>query len=395
MKHQFLYIIPLLVFFACKKPAIPHTENTPPAIPWTDSSSKHPMNTQFKELLEKYRQKGLPGISLLVHDKNGTWVGSTGMADITKKVPYLPGHVSKIASITKLMVGTLVFKLIEDSVNSGLGYLSLNQPITKWIPSRITDHIPNGNKITLGQCMKHETGVPDVIEENKFYLAVLNNPNKQWKAEELLEFIYDKDPIFSPGDTAIYSNTNTTLVAMVIEYATGKKHADLLRQKIFTPLGMNDTYYQPHDELPPYVVQGYYDLYGNNTIVNVSNLITGSGNGYGGVFSNVLDMFTFIDHLLLKKDLISAKSLEIMNTYGKPDPPNRYGYGIMMKFIERGINAGLGHSGRDVGYSANLFYFPNKEVTHAFCVNYGTDADSELKDVFMQFQEELLNLTLK
>jgi D-alanyl-D-alanine carboxypeptidase len=169
MKKQILYIILLFAFFACRKPAIPHTENTPPSIPWTDTSNKHPMNAQFRDLLEKYRLKGLPGISLLVHDKSGTWVGSTGMADVTKNVPYLPGHVSKIASITKLMVGTLVFKLIEDSVNSGLGYLSLNEPITKWIPSRITDRIPNGKQITLGQCMKHETGVPDLIEQNKFY----------------------------------------------------------------------------------------------------------------------------------------------------------------------------------------------------------------------------------
>jgi len=227
MKKQFFFIIPLIVVFACKKPAIPHTENTPPSIPWADSSSKHPMNNQFKELLEKYRQKGLPGISLLVNEKHGIWVGATGKADITKNVAYLPGHVSTIASITKLMVGTLAFKLIEDPVHSGLGY--------KWIPRKITDRVPNGNKITLGQCMKHETGVPDLIDENKFYLAVLNNPNKEWKAEELLEFIYDKLPDFNPGDTAVYSNTNTTLVSIVIEYATGKKHSDLLRQKIFTP----------------------------------------------------------------------------------------------------------------------------------------------------------------
>jgi D-alanyl-D-alanine carboxypeptidase len=243
--------------------------------------------------------------------------------------------------------------------------------------------------------MKHETGVPDVIEQDKFYLAIVNYPTKNWKAEELLEFIYDQDPVFAPGDTAIYSNTNTTLVSMVIEYATGKKHSDLLHEKILGPLAMSHRYYQPHDQLPPFVVQGYYDLYGNNTIVNVSNLITGSGNGYGGIFSNIFDMYTFIDHLLLKKDLVSQKSLQIMNTFGKPDPPNRYGYGMMMKFIERGIDAGLGHSGRDLGYTANLFYFPNKKVTHAFCINYGTDADSDLKKVFTDFQQELLDLTLK
>ena len=81
-------------------------------------------------------------------------------------------------------------------------------------------------------------------------------------------------------------------------------------------------------------------------------------------------------------------------TYGKADDPNQYGYGIMKKFISRGVNAGYGHSGRDLGYTANLFYFPNKNVTHIFFINYGTDADSDLKEVFNSFQEELLDLTL-
>jgi D-alanyl-D-alanine carboxypeptidase len=84
-----------------------------------------------------------------------------------------------------------------------------------------------------------------------------------------------------------------------------------------------------------------------------------------------------------------------MQTYGKPDFPNQYGYGIMKKFIDRGVNAGIGHSGRELGYTANLFHFPNKGVTHAFLINYGTDSDSRLKTVFNQFQEELLNITLK
>lgn len=395
MKPIILLIITLALFSSCEKSLIEHTNGKPPSIPWTDTSAKHPMNVQFKDLLEKYRSKGMPGISLLVNDKNGTWVGATGKADIIKNIPFEPGTVSKAASITKLMVGSLVFKLMEDSTNSGLGYRSLHLPITTWLPKKITDKLPNGNIITLGQCMKHETGIEDLNELDKFYLAVLNNPNKRWQAEELLEFVYGLDPLFAPSDTAIYSNSNTVLVAMIIEAATGKKHSDLLRSKILSPLEMNNTFYQPHDPTPSYTAQGYFDLYNNNTIVNVSNLITGSGNGFGGMFSNVFDLYTYIDRLLIKKDLLLPKSLQIMETYGKPDFPNEYGYGIMKKYIDRGIDAGIGHSGRDVGYSANMFYFPNKKVTHAFFINYGTDGDSKLKAVFQEFTKELLDMTLK
>jgi hypothetical protein len=70
--------------------------------------------------------------------------------------------------------------------------------------------------------------------------------------------------------------------------------------------------------------------------VNVSNIVTGSGNGYGRIFSDVFVMYDLIDRLLVKKTLISSKSLSVMETYGKPDGTNQYGYGIMKKYNYRG-----------------------------------------------------------
>jgi D-alanyl-D-alanine carboxypeptidase len=395
MKTKYFLFIIAILFTACQKAQIEQTSDQSRPIPWTDSSSQHPKNSAYQSLIEKYNKKGLPGISLLINDQYGTWVGAVGYADIQQKVPFRPGQVAKVASITKLFMGSLMFKLMEDSVNTGLGYKSLYEPVSNWLPEKVTKSLPNGKLITLGQCMNHTTGVPDIIEQDAFYLAVLNNPVKNWEQEELLEYVYKKDPVFTPGDTAIYSNTNTILVSMVMEAATHKKHEDLMKEYLLVPLNLAHTFYQPYDKLPPNTAQGYFDLYNNNTIVNVSNLITGSGNGYGGIFSDIFDMYDFIDRLLIKKTLLTPKSLSIMETYGKPDPPNEYGYGIMKKFISRGIDAGYGHSGRDLGYTANLFYFKNKQVAHAFLINYGTDGDSNLKNVFQDFQEELLDITLE
>jgi len=326
---------------------------------------------------------------MLITDKNGTWVGCAGKADIEHNKPFQINQVSKIASIHKLFLGTLMFKLFEDSVHSGLGYNALQQQITTWLPKDITDHLANANIVTLGQLMKHESGIPDFIESDNFYLNVLNTPQKKWEPIDLVKCVYDKPAVFKPGDTAIYSNTNIILIAMIIDNATGRNHADLLREKILEPLGLNNTYYFPYTDLPNSIAQGYFDLYNNGTIVNVSNLLP------GGMYSNIFDLNVFIKALLVDKTLLSEKSLSIMETFGKADPPNRYGYGIMQKFIERGINAGIGHSGRDLGYSANLFYYPNKEVTQVFVVNYGTDADSHLKQVFVDFENELMDLTLQ
>ena len=179
-----------------------------------------------------------------------------------------------------------------------------------------------------------------------------------------------------------------------MQYATGQKHEDLLRQRILQPLGMSNTYYQPHDILPNSVAQGYFDLYNNNTLINVSNIVTGSGNGYGGIYSNLFDLLKFADQLFIKKTLLKPSSLALMQTYGKQDGSNFYGYGIQKSFLNKGINFGIGHKGRDLGYTANLFYFPNKGVMHIFFVNYGTDANSQLRETFYQFQDELVDLTL-
>lgn len=388
------FIIFLFVISACRKSQIVQTSSIGGNTPWSDSSSRHPKDLRYRTLLAKYRLDGLPGISLLVNDSKGTWVGSIGKADIANNIDFMPGTISKAASITKLFMGVLVFKLMEDSVNTRMGYAALNKKISGWLPDRITDKLPNGKTITLGQCMKHETGIPDVIEEDKFYLAVLNNPNKKWGPEELLEFIYNKQPDFAPGDTAVYSNTNTILVTMVIEAQTGKKHANLLKQYVTIPLGLTNTYYQPHDVLPNSVAQGYFDLYNNHTIVNVSNLVTGSGNGYGGIYSNLFDLFKLSNALFVQRTLLKPSSMAIMQTYGKQDDTNLYGYGIQKSYLTRGADFGIGHKGRDLGYTANLFYFPNKGVTHIFFINYGTDADSDLKDKFRAFVEELLDISL-
>lgn len=108
-------------------------------------------------------------------------------------------------------------------------------------------------------------------------------------------------------------------------------------------------------------------------------------------FSNVYDLQKFIEGVLVKKTVLSDKSLNKMLVFGPPDEVNNYGVGIMKKFNDRGLNFGLGHSGRDLGYSADLFYFPEKQFFTNFFVNYGTDSDSYLKQTFKDFENEVMD----
>ena len=391
-KVVIILLLACVIFQACKKAEVGSTGDCDKTI---NPNPAHPKGPAIQAIINKYIKKGLPGISLMVTNSDGTWVGVGGYSSLEDMVKYKPCHISKVASITKFMVGTLVFKLIEDSVNSHLGYLDLDKPLTTWISKDILKKIENGEESTLRQCLNHSSGIYDIIIDSDFYLGVLNNPNKRWTQEELLKFVYNKPANFKAGDTALYSNTNTLLVSMVIENATGRQHGELMREKLWNPLGMFDTYYQGRENLPSFVAQGYYDLYNKEQLTNVSNIIPGSGNGYGGVFSNVYDLQKFIEGVLVKKTVLSDKSLNYMQTYGPPDEINNYGVGIMKKFNDRGLNYGIGHSGRDLGYSADLFYFPEKKFYTNFFVNYGTDSDSYLRQVFRDFENEIMDEMIK
>lgn len=349
-------------------------------------SFSHPKAATFQAILDAHVAKGLPGISALVRDKDGVWVGASGMADIAQKVKMQPCTVSKAASITKTFIGALSLKLVEE------GRFSLDDPLSKWVPDNILSKVKNARESTIRMCLNHTTGIAEIIEDNAFYLAVLNNPARKWKPTELLEFIYGDAPEYPAGSSQSYSNTNFVFLTMVIEAATGQDHAKLLREKILDPLRLSDTYYYWHEALPPYVAQGYFDLYNNGTIVNVTNYNTGSGNGAGGIYSNVYDLQTFIEALVRNKTLLQPSSLAEMLTFTDPitESNRANGLGIFRDFLERSPNEyAYGHRGRDLGYTADLYWFPEQDITMTYFINYGTDAKSDLKPYFFEFRNAM------
>jgi D-alanyl-D-alanine carboxypeptidase len=373
----------LVVTLSCDPADVGPSDNCTYTSP--PSSAAHPKNAVFQTIIDTYVKKGLPGISALVRDENGTWIGYSGKADVNKNIPFTPCHPSKAASITKFMVATLTFMLQEQ------GKININDPISKYVDADILKNIRNADKVTIKNCLQHTTGFYDVISDSEFYLAVLNNPNKQWHEEELLKYVYNKEASFPPNEGVEYSNTNTIFVSMCLNKVLGYHHTKALHDMIWEPLGMNDTYYQGHDALPNTAAQGYYDLYNNNTIVNVSNLITGSGNGHTGVYSTVLDLQKFMNAYYYDKTLINAASMATMMTFLPEDEQDNLGVGIMQKFKDFSPHLGTGHSGRDLAYSADLFAFPTRNNRlMIFFVNYGTNGESSLREVFREFEKTLM-----
>ncbi|MCB0687040.1 MAG: beta-lactamase family protein [Saprospiraceae bacterium] len=391
MRNLTLFLC-ILVFYECRKGDIGHSASC--SYSEQPESVQHPKHQIFQDMLDTYVAQGLPGIALLVRDNNGAWAGSAGKADLSQEIDFLPCTVSKVASITKMFNGTLTHLLVED------GLLSLDDKVDQYLSDEILEKVSNCRGATVRQLMNHTTGIFDIITSTSFYLALLNNPDKHWSGEELIEFAYGKEPKFPLGSSCFYSNTNTLLLSLVLDKVIGRPHWEALREMVLNPLQMRDTYYYSHDKVPVITAQGYYDLYNNQSLTNVTNFNTGSGNGYGGFYSTVFDLQKFIEALVREKTILSESEMQQMTAFVEeidPDDPNNdlyLGAGLMKRYFNQDQQSdrfGYGHTGRDLGYSANCFYFPNYDITCCFVVNYGTNAESELRNVFYSFQDELTN----
>ncbi|MFN8302453.1 MAG: serine hydrolase domain-containing protein [Saprospiraceae bacterium] len=372
----------------CRKADIGHTSDCS-----FSPATGHPKAAVYQAVLDQYVARGLPGISALVRDDYGLWVGSAGKADISKNIDMHPCTVSKACSITKTFVGTLALKLVEE------GKFGLDDPVSKWVPSEVTDHVKNVRESTVRMLLNHTSGIAELIEDQAFYLAILNEPDRKWTPGDLIKFVYDDDPMFPPGADVDYSNTNFLLLAMIIEKATGQDHAQLLHEMVIDPLHLGNTYYYWHDPLPDNTAQGYFDLYNNGTILNVTNYNTGSGNGYGGLYSNVYDLQTFIEALVRDKTLLLPQTLAQMQTLtdSVEGSSRRNGLGIIQDFFGRDKpdEWAWGHRGRDLGYTADMDWFPNQDYTMVYFVNYGTDAKSELRQTFYEFRTAFVDALMQ
>lgn len=353
-------------------------------------ANNHPRAQAIRDVMQKYVRLGLPGMSVYVEDSAGrTFAAGAGLADLQRGVPFNVCTPSKAASITKLQVATLAHRLAEQ------GRLDLDAPVERYLGTDLLAKVQNARGKTLRQLLNHTTGIFDLITSSSFYLAVLNQPNKRWQPEELLRFTHGQDGVaLGQPYPASYSNTNTLLLMMCIEKATGQDHVALLREQIWGPLGMSRTYMQGREDIPATAAHGYYDLYNNGTVADVSQLITGSGNGYGGMYTTTTDLRQFMGALFAERTLVSATSLERMTTVLQEDTNFFVGEGTVQKRFGRRRTPGIGHTGRDLGYVANCFYYPSQKAYIIFFVNYGTNGESRLKPVFFDFEEELARVVL-
>jgi len=293
--------------------------------------------TQVRKDLNAMVENGVPGGIIYIRDGKQTFSAAAGDAELKPQRRMKVGLRYRIASETKSMVSTVVFQLAEEDK------LELSGNVEDWFPGLVQ----NGSEITLRDLLTHQSGIPDFLASDRPiapYLA--GHFNHVWTPKQLIGFGTDLGTNFTPGKHVAYSNTNYTILGLIIQKATGNSLGAELKSRIFRPLGMNRSSFPASPNISGSHANGYLIQKGQDPM-DVTGISPSYYWGAGSVISTVTDMADFYD-ALLEGDLLSPASLAEMKRGG----PSRKGVGFGAGLFHGKLECGefFGHDGAVPGY---------------------------------------------
>jgi CubicO group peptidase (beta-lactamase class C family) len=258
-------------------------------------------------------------------------VNTLGLRDIAGHVPMTRDTLFRIASMTKPVTSIAAMMLIEE------GKLKLDDPVTKWLPELadlqvlkdaqgpIDQTYPSPRDITVEDLMTHRSGLAygftSIGPIAHAYEARLGSPlvNKL-TPDEWLKQLATLPLSYPPGERFHYSHA-TEVLGFLAARIEGKPLGELLRERIFAPLGMEDTFFWCPPEKRGRMAKLYRAPPQGGPLEDVSLPQTDAPpafeGGGGGLISTADDYLKFARMMLGKGEvdgvrLVKAQTIELM-----------------------------------------------------------------------------------
>jgi D-alanyl-D-alanine carboxypeptidase len=350
---------------------------------------------RLNNLVNEFINKGLPGMVVLVKEKDQVWKTAAGFSNIENKRMMRTSNKLPVASITKMFVAVVTMKLVEERA------LDLDKPIRLLQCGYRYKKISNADKITIRHLLSHTSGLPDFIKDTRFVTNLLDKPTNIWNRNDLLKFLAHSKPESMPGEKGKYCNSNFLLLADILdnEYGGLQNHIQRIQQSVLQPLQLQGTGYLNRKYPPSEFTAGYADLYRSNQLINLTHLNScGYGNGFSGMYSTAGDLSEFLNALLIKKTLLKDSILQLMQNciQDSEEKSVAFGLGIWKDFQDENKNSfAYGHRGREAGYTTDLFWFPRQDISFVIMMNCGIGTDSPVKNLFLEFRKKFVEELLK
>jgi D-alanyl-D-alanine carboxypeptidase len=289
--------------------------------------------------LDALTAAGVPGAVLVVDDPEADPITVvSGVADIESGRPVRAADQFRIGSLTKPYVAVVVMQLAEE------GTLSLDDTVEQWLPGLI----PKGKQITVRDLLGHRSGLVEYEEDPRVLAPYLKGDfGYHWEPQELIGISTQHPPSAAPGTKVVYSNTNYTVLGLLVEEATGRSLATELDERIFAPLGLEATSFAEGTELEAPYARGY--LAGGKELLDVTGISPSHYWAAGNLVSTAGDVARFYE-ALMEGELLEEDSMEEMTSYVEEESSLERGLGVAHGEYECG--AWTGHDGSVPGYLA-------------------------------------------
>jgi len=307
---------------------------------------------EFEAFAEKQLASAhMPGLSVAVMKDDFVWSHGFGFADVENHIPATAESSYRLASVTKPMTAVAVLKLAEE------GRIDLDAEVQKYVPSFPKKQWP----VTVRQLLAHLGGISHYRD-----LAAEQHFREPKNTAESLAVFRDFDLVAEPGTRFSYSSYGYVLLGAVIEGATGKPYADVMREKVWTPLGMTNTLMDDMRAIIPNRVRGYELRDGklrNAEYVDVSSRFAA-----GGTRSTVLDMLAFVRGITAGKVLAPA-TVDQMWTPQTTKNGRTIAWGLGWDVSPIAGRFAVSHDGSQPETETYLVYIPSQHFAIALATN--------------------------
>jgi D-alanyl-D-alanine carboxypeptidase len=273
-----------------------------------------------------------------------------------RRSPDSPAPVSEdtlfgIGSVTKQFTAAATLLLAED------GKLSVDDKVAKYFPG-----LTRANDITLLDLMNHVSGYPDY-----YPLDFVDRRMLAPIAPDALIARYAGAPLdFEPGTRWSYSNTGFVLLGRILEKAGGRPLGSFLRDRIFTPLGMIHTLYEPaRDERR--VAPGYTS-FALTKLTRAAQEGDGWVGAAGAIYSTAVDIARW-DVALMEGRVLKPASWALMTRPRLLANGNSSNYGCGLSVGTREGLTVFTHGGAVSGFIARNTFVPQTRSAVVVMIN--------------------------
>jgi D-alanyl-D-alanine carboxypeptidase len=333
----------------------------------------------------------VPGAMVILSTPEGEFTVSYGTTTLGATIPPRADTHFRIASNTKTMTAAVIGQLAQE------GRLDLDDPVSKYVSG-----VPDGDQITIADLLKMRSGLYNYTDAPELSEILDRDPTKVWTPDEVLAIAFKHPPYFPPGTAFHYDNTNYALLGLIAEEReNGKPLARIFQDRLFGPLGMNDTALpaSTSNTLPDPYSHGY--MYGSSLFALVDeeyppdiqaaaragtlkpNDYTSQNPSYasaaGGAISTANDLVTWMQALVGGKVLNADYQRRWLDSLQPEDPSKprgqQYGYGIAQ--LSFGKNVIYFHGGEMPGYNSFMGYDPANRLTLVVWTNLTVAPDGK------------------